>query len=495
MNPDMPSPAAPPGPETPPASLTMVRVKRRSTAQSNRKRGDLTEQLEGGKPEAAKREIAALFAKPSPAKPTAAPPCAEPDSSEPETVALFSERAPRPPKQTRTAAPEPAPVEPSPDEPEMPLFAEREKKPLAEEPAALPSVPDAAAVLFAAEAVASLAAEPEMAPDFSAPEEASAPAPEEATVTAGDAAAPAAADAETAPPSHSTPFLAGLKVLRKFIKASARPSAPAPEPEPSAAAEPTAPPAAPEAVAEAAPAASEPETAPLAPLPDFSLETPLEPELVLLPEPEPEPEPEATVPLLPFAEASKRRITAERFGEGSTPAEPAEDSAEIVPLMDARAGDSVESPPAPETAEEASANPADVIIDYWDGLRGGRDFPSIDQLDRALIADSWPNSVLLSFPAAQPDMPRISRLGEPNGEVEYNAMVTEWILSRGRHSAKRGRPMEEEQRFPVASGSARYRLLLLPFSSNGIASDHVLCHVSRTEELSTVASFKRWLAL
>jgi hypothetical protein len=74
-------------------------------------------------------------------------------------------------------------------------------------------------------------------------------------------------------------------------------------------------------------------------------------------------------------------------------------------------------------------------------------------------------------------------------------MVTDWILSRGRQAAKRGQPMEEEQRFPISTGSARYRLLLLPFSSYGLKSDHVLCHVSRAEELSPVASFKRWLAL
>lgn len=76
-------------------------------------------------------------------------------------------------------------------------------------------------------------------------------------------------------------------------------------------------------------------------------------------------------------------------------------------------------------------------------------------------------------------------------------MVTDWILTRGRNSAKRGQPMEEEQRFPVSGGGrARYRLLMLPFSGeNGSPkSEHVLCHITRAQDRSAVDSFKRWLA-
>lgn len=148
------------------------------------------------------------------------------------------------------------------------------------------------------------------------------------------------------------------------------------------------------------------------------------------------------------------------------------------------------STPRPERAPRG----ADEIIDYWDSLRGGRAFPSLDELDHDLVADSWPNSLIVVFGAAHSAVPRISRLGEVNGEIEYTAMVTDWILSRGRHSARRGEPMEEEQRFPLSDGSARYRLLLLPFGSEGGTSDHVLCHLCRTEELSAGAAFKRWLA-
>jgi hypothetical protein len=138
---------------------------------------------------------------------------------------------------------------------------------------------------------------------------------------------------------------------------------------------------------------------------------------------------------------------------------------------------------------------ADALIDYWDERAGDRLFPALAELDRERIAQAWPNTVLLSF--GNGDMPRMTRLGEPDGEVEYNLMVTDWILSRGRQAAERAEALEEEQRFPVGRGRARYRLVLLPCSSEGSRVDHMLCHVSRLAEqpkLSAVASFKRWLA-
>ncbi len=155
------------------------------------------------------------------------------------------------------------------------------------------------------------------------------------------------------------------------------------------------------------------------------------------------------------------------------------------PPAEAPAPAALDAEPAPE------AGGAD-ILDYWDSLRGGRDFPSLDELDRSLVAATWPNTVLLAIDATE--MPRITRLGDSNGEVEYTASVIDWIMSRGRHAAKRGAPIEEEKRFPVSNGSARYRLLLLPFSSYGLKCDHVLGQLTRAAELGAVASFKRWLA-
>ena len=172
--------------------------------------------------------------------------------------------------------------------------------------------------------------------------------------------------------------------------------------------------------------------------------------------------------------------------------EPAGPSDTVIPLPvpQAPAGPGAEPPRAAAAGVNGAAATPD-ILDYWDGLRGTRDFPSLNDLDRAHVA-RWPNTILLAF--TNVEMPSITRIGENNGEIEYTAMVTDWILSRGRNSAKRAEPMEEEQRFPVSAGSARYRLLLLPISGNGPKCDHVLCHLTRAQDLSAVASFKRWLA-
>jgi hypothetical protein len=163
----------------------------------------------------------------------------------------------------------------------------------------------------------------------------------------------------------------------------------------------------------------------------------------------------------------------------------------------------VDAPPAEpaEPASEATAEPSAAaapaeggepdILDYWDSLRGGRDFPALDELDRAHVAASWPDTVLVAVGPSE--LPRITRLGESSGEIEYTATVIDWIMSRGRNSVKRGEAMEEEHRFPISTGSARYRLLLLPLSSYGLTCDHVLCQLTRAQERSAVSGWKRWL--
>jgi hypothetical protein len=72
-------------------------------------------------------------------------------------------------------------------------------------------------------------------------------------------------------------------------------------------------------------------------------------------------------------------------------------------------------------------------------------------------------------------------------------MVIDWIMTRGRQSARHGEPMEEEQRFAIASGSARYRLLLLPIGGDGPGCGHVLCQLTRIEERGAVTGWRRWL--
>jgi hypothetical protein len=54
--------------------------------------------------------------------------------------------------------------------------------------------------------------------------------------------------------------------------------------------------------------------------------------------------------------------------------------------------------------------------------------------------------------------------------------------------------MEEEKRFPVSDGNARYQLLLLPLANGEGKSEHVLCHLLRVKDAAKPKGFKRWLA-
>jgi hypothetical protein len=174
---------------------------------------------------------------------------------------------------------------------------------------------------------------------------------------------------------------------------------------------------------------------------------------------------------------------------------PAPTAPELRLVVEAPAPEPMPDAPA-ERPPVAAATPSsiDQIIDYWDGLRGGKPVPPLTALDRAHVGRSWPNCMLVAYGATDTAMPKLTRIGEENGEIEYLEMVIHWILSRGQLAARRGEPMEEEKRFPVTGGNARYQLLLLPLANSDGKSEHVLCHLSRVKEVAKGGAFKRWLA-
>jgi hypothetical protein len=128
-------------------------------------------------------------------------------------------------------------------------------------------------------------------------------------------------------------------------------------------------------------------------------------------------------------------------------------------------------PPPPPVAVTEPPPRAEEIVVYWERLRRGRTLPPLGELDRALVASAWPDSLIVVF--GHDDLPRISRLGATDGTIEYTPMVTDWILTRARHAARHGAKLDEVQNFPLTGESARYRLFLLPFG----AGESVLCHL------------------
>ena len=156
------------------------------------------------------------------------------------------------------------------------------------------------------------------------------------------------------------------------------------------------------------------------------------------------------------------------------------------------------APPAAEIAVAPPQQPADPepisiqtiatpakapeyweFIDYWNRLRRDQPLPALTLLDRELVADSWPDSLMVTYPTADAPMPQIARLSKTTGEIEYTPMVTDWIISCAREVVRHGEAMEDEQEFPLAGGTTGYRLLLLPFAGAQGDSGHVLCHLSR----------------
>jgi hypothetical protein len=138
-------------------------------------------------------------------------------------------------------------------------------------------------------------------------------------------------------------------------------------------------------------------------------------------------------------------------------------------------------PEAPRPAAKASEPPprAEEIIVYWERVRRGRSLPPLEDIDRSLVANAWPDSLIVLFDEDPSVMPRISRLGASAGAIEYTPMVTDWILSRARHAARRAARHDEVQSFPIEGDVPRYRLFLLPLGSPAGASDAVLCHLCR----------------
>jgi len=139
-------------------------------------------------------------------------------------------------------------------------------------------------------------------------------------------------------------------------------------------------------------------------------------------------------------------------------------------------------PEAPTPALAKSSEPpprAEEIVVYWERVRRGRSLPPLDDIDRSLVANAWPDSLIVLFDHDPSVMPRISRLGASAGAIEYTPMVTDWILSRARHAARRAARHDEVQSFPVEGDVPRYRLFLLPLGTPTGASDAVLCHLCR----------------
>jgi len=166
------------------------------------------------------------------------------------------------------------------------------------------------------------------------------------------------------------------------------------------------------------------------------------------------------------------------------PAQPAEPLCTVVPPTTPPTLLLPDEPDHPEPPKPARASPGErpdywQFIDYWNRLRRDRPLPALTLLDRELVADSWPDTLMVTYATIDTPIPQIARISRSSGEIEYSPMITDWIISCARQVARHGEAMEDEQEYPSAGGATNYRLLLLPFAGAQGESDHVLCHLSR----------------
>lgn len=141
-----------------------------------------------------------------------------------------------------------------------------------------------------------------------------------------------------------------------------------------------------------------------------------------------------------------------------------------------------EEPPSPKRKRD--------IVAYWSGLRAGRRLPKGSDIDSGLVAEHWPNSILIRcrkgsralepvkvFATGESGGPGLQGL-RSNGRVNLSPMMLQWLLGLAGEVVKECRPMNDVETFPSVNRVVHYRAIALPFSDDDNAVDHVLCHVN-----------------
>ncbi|WP_340149888.1 hypothetical protein [uncultured Sneathiella sp.] len=135
------------------------------------------------------------------------------------------------------------------------------------------------------------------------------------------------------------------------------------------------------------------------------------------------------------------------------------------------------------------------ILSYWLEIRGGKRYPTWQDLDTAKIGRFWPNCALVHCDHA------VGRLQLENGfaselrqatqhesqqsghtaGIDFSPMVVDWVLSLARDVANTGKPTHGTEYFPSTFDEIPLRVIALPLSENQVDIDHVLCYVQKLD--------------
>jgi len=185
--------------------------------------------------------------------------------------------------------------------------------------------------------------------------------------------------------------------------------------------------------------------------------------------------------------------------------------------VEAAAPAAPEPPPAVEPAPAVALAPVEPLpvptppaapeftelADYWRSLLGGEDHPTLDSIDRDLVTERWPGSLLIAYTPASQDPRgelrpgRVTRLGTAcaatQSAVDAGSHSTEWMLEVARAALVNDEPVEEQQRLATLTGVAGFRMVALPLGpSNGLASA-VLCTLLPSPVAPRFGKRRTWL--
>ncbi len=198
--------------------------------------------------------------------------------------------------------------------------------------------------------------------------------------------------------------------------------------------------------------------------------------------------------------------------------EQAQPAAEIAPVVVEPAPSPVEPPPAleppplavapaePQAAPVPAAPPAPVfkeLVDYWRSLRSGDEHPAAEAIDRDLVTERWPGTLLIAYTPASQDPRgelrpgRVTRLGTAGAEtqsvVEAGSHSTEWMLEVARTALINDEPVEEQQRLETVKGVAGFRMVALPLGPRKGLANAVLCTLASSPVAPRFGKRRIWL--
>ena len=179
-------------------------------------------------------------------------------------------------------------------------------------------------------------------------------------------------------------------------------------------------------------------------------------------------------------------------------AEPPPPPRELAPVIVA--------PATPAATPIPAAPPTPVfkeLVDYWRSLRHGDDNPGPESIDRDLVTERWPGSLLMAYAPASQDTrgelrpSRVTRLGtacaETQSVAEVGSQSTEWMLEVARTALVNDEPVEEFQRLETLTGVAGFRMVALPLGPPRGLPNAVLCILTPNPGAPRFGKRRLWL--